>query len=159
MLIHDAAYKTLNGVKPSCIMYFLSIEKVNGNIRKHDSTKHLAYFYCTEKYEIIFDSIIYLAMLNIVPDVYSHKSTTNNFDGDLPLEKTINAQNVVILFTSFFDKSNNHYYYETLLEKNFHLIYKMLHYDKIEVSEGIDVNMEIVKRRRNNSEKQPCFRK
>ena len=35
----------------------------------------------------------------------------------------------------------------------------MLHYDKIEVSEGIDVNMEIVKRRRNNSEKQPCFRK
>ena len=116
-MIHDAAYKTLNGVKPSCIMYFLSIEKVNGNIRKHDSTKHLAYFYCTEKYEIIFDSIIYLAMLNIVPDVYSHKSTTNNFDGDLPLEKTINAQNVVILFTSFFDKSHNHYYYETLLEK------------------------------------------
>ena len=40
-----------------------------------------------------------------------------NSDGDLPLEKTLNMHNVVILIKSFFNKKCNHNYYIMFLEK------------------------------------------
>ena len=43
-----------------------------------------------------------------------------NSDDDLPLEKTLNMQNVVILIKLVFQKSHNHYYYEIFLEKCSH---------------------------------------
>ena len=39
-----------------------------------------------------------------------------NLGHDLPLEKTLSVQNVVILIKSVFNKNHN-YYYETFLEK------------------------------------------
>lgn len=40
-----------------------------------------------------------------------------NSDDYLPLEKTPNMHNVVALVKSVFNKNQNHYYYQTFLEK------------------------------------------
>ena len=72
----------------------------------------------------------------------------------LPLEKTMILHNVRILSKSVVDKNQNRYYYNIFLEKSYILInhlkimtinksfYKlqMLYYDRIDVSEDIDVN-------------------
>ena len=36
---------------------------------------------------------------------------------DLPLEETLNLHNVIILIKSVFNKDQNHYYYNSFLEK------------------------------------------
>ena len=54
--IYHATYKTSYDQKPFCIILY----KVDGYIRKHDSTKYLALFRSDEKYERIFDRIRYL---------------------------------------------------------------------------------------------------
>ena len=38
-------------------------------------------------------------------------------DDDLPLEKLIDMNNVVILIKSVLSENSNHYYYENVLEK------------------------------------------
>ena len=63
---------------------------------------------------------MYLIMLKSnISDVYSHKYTKIkiNSDNDLPLEKTINMQNVAIVIKSIFNKNHNYFYLEMLLEK------------------------------------------
>ena len=45
-----------------------------------------------------------------------------------------------LLIKSAFNKNQNHYYHEAFLEKCFCKQYKMLHYKRIVVSEGIDVS-------------------
>ena len=49
---------------------------------------------------------------------------SNNFaemkiqsNDDLPLEETLNLHNVIILIKSVFNKDQNHYYYNSFLEK------------------------------------------
>ena len=54
--IYHATCKTSYDQKPFCIILY----KVDGYIRKHDSTKYLALFRSDEKYERIFDRIRYL---------------------------------------------------------------------------------------------------
>ena len=51
-------------------------------------------------------------------DIYHHKYTKIkiNSDNDLPLEKTLNMNNVVILVKSIFSKNQNHCYYQQFLE-------------------------------------------
>ena len=53
-------------------------------------------------------------------DVYSHKymEIKINSDDDLPLEKSLNMENVVIFIRSAFNKNHNHYYYETFIGKS-----------------------------------------
>ena len=52
-------------------------------------------------------------------DFYSHNYTKIkiNLDDDLPFEKRLNVQNVVIIIKSVFNKNNNHYYYETFIQE------------------------------------------
>ena len=38
-------------------------------------------------------------------------------DNDLPLEETLTSSNVIILIKSVFNKDQNHYHYNTFLEK------------------------------------------
>ena len=38
-------------------------------------------------------------------------------DNDLPLEETLTSSNVIILIKSIFNKDQNHYHYNTFLEK------------------------------------------
>ena len=67
-------------------------------------------------------SLLLVMAKSNVAKVYSAKYTKNkmNSDDDLPLEKTLNMQNVVILIKLVFQKSHNHYYYEIFLEKCSH---------------------------------------
>ena len=53
------AYKTSYGANHLHIVF----NKGGGYIRKYDSNKCLALFYCNKKYEKIFDRISYLIML------------------------------------------------------------------------------------------------
>ena len=52
-------------------------------------------------------------------DFYSHNYTKIkiNLDDDLPFEKRLNVQNVVIIIKSVFNKNYNHYYYETFTQE------------------------------------------
>ena len=59
ILIYHAVYKTPYREKPLSIIF----KKVDGYIRKYDSTKYLALFHSDEKYERLFDRIRYLVML------------------------------------------------------------------------------------------------
>ena len=90
-------------------------------IRKYNGTKQLALIHFNEKYEIIFDRSRYLVILksNIL-DFYSHKYTKikQNSDHDLPQEKTLKIQNLIIFIKSVFKDNRDHYYYETFSEKS-----------------------------------------
>ena len=66
-------------------------EKVDGYVRKYDTTKFLGLFHSNEKYETIFEKIRYLVLLkNNVSDVYPHKYLKIKIDSDdgVLLEKT-----------------------------------------------------------------------
>ena len=56
-----------------------------------------------------------------------------NLDDDLPLNKTIEIDHVKIVVRAVFHE-NNKYYPQVFLN------IKVLHYDRIDISEGIDVN-------------------
>ena len=53
ILIYGVSYKTSCGAKPLCIIFY----KVDGYVRKYDSTKYLALFHYNKKYNIIFERI------------------------------------------------------------------------------------------------------
>ena len=78
-LIYDFAYKTPHGAKPFCIIF----DKVDGYIRKYDSTRYLESFYPDEKYERIFHMIGYVIMLKCnISDVYPYKYMKIKIDSD-----------------------------------------------------------------------------
>ena len=54
-----------------------------------------------------------------ISDVFNHKYTKIkiNLVNGLPLEKTLNKHNVVILIKTVFNEDCNHYYRHVLLEK------------------------------------------
>ena len=71
----------------------------------------------------------------------------------LYLEKTLTFHNVIILIKSVVNKNENNYYYNIFLEKGLYedkskthffkmnvCILQMLHFDRIDVSEGTDIN-------------------
>ena len=47
-----------------------------------------------------------------------------DLDDNLPLEKTLTMHNVAMLSKSVFNKNQNHYYYNVLLEKYFYKLAK-----------------------------------
>ena len=61
-----------------------------------------------------------------ISDIYSHKyaKIKNNSGDNLPLEKTSNMHNVVILIKTLFNENYNYYYYHVLLEKYSYKYYK-----------------------------------
>ena len=61
-----------------------------------------------------------------------------NSEDDLPLKKTIELYNMVIVVRSVFHEDNKYYPQDFLDECLYKL--KMLEYDQIDMSEGIDVN-------------------
>ena len=73
----------------------------------------ISLFYSSEKYKRKFDRIRYLMLKSNISDIYSHKymKIKSNSDNDLPLEKTLDMDNVVILIKSVLNKNHNHHYY------------------------------------------------
>ena len=93
-------------------------DKVDGFIIKdNDATKYLALF-GFEKYTAIYDKIRYLIGLKIsITYVFYHNYAKIKIDSDddLPLEKTLNLRDVIILIKTVFIKDQNHYYYNMFL--------------------------------------------
>ena len=107
-----------------CDIYFTYIlyGEIIEHIREHDCTKYLVLFHFDEKYERIFDRIRYLIILKSnISDIHSHQYTKIKISSgdDLPLEKTLNMHDLVILIKSVVNKNHNHYCYQVFL-KIFH---------------------------------------
>ena len=117
-------------------------DNIDRYIRKYNGTKSLTLFDSDAKYERCFDRVSYLIMLkNIYSSVYFQKfvKTKINSDNNLPLEKTLNIQNVVILVNSVFSKNQNYYYYQVFLKTCSDNV-KMLYFNRIDASKDIDSN-------------------
>ena len=73
-----------------------------------------------EKYDAIYNRISYLTSLkSSITYIFSHyflKIKVDSYDS-LPIEKILTLHNVIILVKSVLNKNQNHYYYETFLEK------------------------------------------
>ena len=82
------------------------IKSLRKIFRKYDRTKDLASFTSDEKYNKIFDR---MSKSNIL-DFYFIKNMKIriNSDDDLPLEKTLNIHNVLILIRALLNKDYNH---------------------------------------------------
>ena len=87
-----------------------------GFIRDYDGTKYLVLFRL-EKYDAIYDRIRYLIGLHFS---YNYAKIKLDSDDDLHLEETLTSSNVIILIKSDFNKDQNHYHYNTFLEKYSH---------------------------------------
>ena len=73
----------------------------------------------SEKYVKILSRIKYLIRLK--RDIscvvsYNYAKIKIDSDDNLPLEKTLNMYNILILIKSVFNKNHNHYYYQKFLE-------------------------------------------
>ena len=113
-MIYDAVYKTSYGAKPLRIVF----DKVVGYIRKYDKTRYLAIFHSNEKHERIFDRIRYLIMFKSnISDIYLIYSEIETNSDNLPLEKIISMNNLIIFIKFNFNENHNHYYYKVFLEK------------------------------------------
>ena len=120
ILIYIVAYKIPYGSKDLHVIF----NKVEGYIRKYDKTRYLALFHSDKNCQRFFDRIRYHLMLKYnISEVYSHKFMESkvNSDDNLPLEKSLDMHNVIILTDSVFHENYNQYYYQEVLE---HCSYK-----------------------------------
>ena len=103
------------GTKPLRIRF----GRVNGFIRVYDGTKYLVLF-GLEKYDTIYNRIRYPMWVKsgityVIPYNYE-RIKVDSYDF-LPLEKTLTLYNLIIDIKSVFNKDQDHYYYNTFLEK------------------------------------------
>ena len=117
ILIYDISYKTLIGTKPLHIRF----DKIDEFIKIYDGTRYLVLF-IPEKYNAIYNKIRYLiSQKNGITYVISRnyvKIKVDSYDS-LPVEETLTFHNIIIYIKSVWDKDKdqNHYYYDTFLEK------------------------------------------
>ena len=97
-----------------------------------------------EKYYAIYKRIRCLtSQKSVITYVFSHNNAKIKVDSldSLPLEKTLTSYDFIILIKSVFNKDKNSCYYHIYSLRNVHINnINMLYYDKIDVSEGIDIN-------------------
>ena len=100
---------------------------------------HITLFHSDENLkQKIYRAKSIITLKNNVSDIYSHKYSKIkiNLDYDLPLEKTEDTANVVILIKSIFNENHNYNCSEMFLKK----MYEIIDYDRVDISQGIDVN-------------------
>ena len=118
----------------------IRFEKVDGIVRVDDETRCLALL-DPEKYDAVCNGIRWIMIQKVVLYMLFLIIMPYDSNGSLPLGKTLNLHNVIILIKSVFDKDENNYYYDIFLEKNVHINnVDMLFCDRIDVSHQIDVN-------------------
>ena len=121
----------------------IKFNKIDGFVRVYDGTRYIVLF-GAEKYDSIYNKVrYYIGIKGGTTYVFSHNYARFKVDSYdfLLLEKTFNFHNVKKLIKSVCNKDKNNCYYNILLEKrSYKNIIDMLHYDRIEVSEGIDIN-------------------
>ena len=121
----------------------IKFNKIDGFVRVYVGTRYIVLF-GAEKYDSIYNKVrYYIGIKGGITYVFSHNYARFKVDSYdfLLLEKTFNFHNVKKLIKSVCNKDKNNCYYNILLEKrSYKNIIDMLHYDRIEVSEGIDIN-------------------
>ena len=121
-MVYDISCKTLIGAKPLRIRF----DKVDGSVRVYDDTRYLVLF-GPEKYYAICNKIRYLInQKSGITYVNSHNYARIKVDSydSLPQEKSLTLHNVVILIKSVFNKNQNPYYYNVILERWSHRLPK-----------------------------------
>ena len=81
----------------------------------------------SRKHDAIYNRIRYLISLkNSITYVISHYNAKIKVDfyDSLPIEKTLALHNVIIPIKSVLNKEQNHYYYNTFLEKRLNQLAK-----------------------------------
>ena len=121
----------------------IKFNKIDGFLRVYDGTRYIVLF-GAEKYDSIYNTVrYYIGIKGGITYVFSHNYARFKVDSYkfLLLERTFNFHNVKKLIKSVCNKDKNNCYYNILLEKrSYKNIIDMLHYDRIDVSEGIDLN-------------------
>ena len=132
----------------------IRFDKVNGIVRVYDGTRYLVLF-GPEKHDAIFNRIRYLisqkgGITYIISHAYG-RIKVDSYD-HFSLEEIRTFHNVTILIKSILKKDKNSCHYNMFLEKGsnknksytqfsfeINVCIKMLYYNRIYVSEGIDV--------------------
>ena len=103
------------GAKPSRIRF----DKIDGFIKIYDRTRYLISF-DSERYDAIYDRIRYLIKekRGITYNISYNFARIRIYQyNSLPLEKTLNFHNDLILIKSVVIKNKNNCYYNMILEK------------------------------------------
>ena len=106
----------MTGAKSSWIIF----SKVDEFITDYDGTKCLVVLFGLEKYNAIYDRIRYLTGLksDFTCNYFHNYAKIKIYsDDDLPLEKTLNLHNAVIIIKSVLNENENHKYCNIFLEK------------------------------------------
>ena len=97
----------------------ISFDKMDEFIRVYDGTRCLVLF-GTEKYDALYNRIGYrLGVKSSITYEFSHNHAKikNDLFDSLPPEETLTFHNVIIHINPVLNKDQNHYYYNTFLEK------------------------------------------
>ena len=123
--------------------------RINGYFEEINGNKYLTLVSINEseekirKYEELRITKIWDLIRSVTKksDDHDEKHMKINFDShnELPLNKTIKIAVMVIVIRAIFYE-NNKYCPQVVLDECLYKIQKLLYYDRIEVSEGIDVN-------------------
>ena len=96
-----------------------SFDKIEGFIRVYDGTRYLVLF-GPENYDDIYSRIRYfISQKRGIRYAFSHyypKIKVDSYD-TLPIEKIFTLDNVIMHIKWVLNKDQNHYYYNTFLEK------------------------------------------
>ena len=136
-------YVKINSVNP----LYIIISKTDGSIEEKSGNKHLT-FASTDKnkevlkkYTKLWDKTKKLTdKVDDKPGEYEkdYMKIKFNSDDDLPLNRILKLHNLTIVVSSVFQE-NGKYYPQVFLDECLYEL-QMLEYDRIDISEGIDIN-------------------
>ena len=143
--LKDSKYVKINSVIPLYIMF----NRINGYFEEINGNKYLTLVSINESEEKIrkYEELRIIKIRDLIRSVtkksddHDEKHMKTKFDSDdkLPLNKTIKIPVMVIVIRAIFYE-NNKYCPQVVLDECLYKILKMLYYDRIDVSEGIDIN-------------------
>ena len=97
--------------------HYVLFVKVVGFAGIYDGTRYLVLF-ADEKFDLICDKIRYLmGVKSGITYAFSHNNAKNKVDScdSLPLEKTVDFQNIMIHINPIWHKDQNPYYYDIII--------------------------------------------
>ena len=139
-------YKNIYSVNP----LYLIIAHTNEYIEEKDTNKYLIFDSTDENKELLKKyNDVWNGIKDKIKEVNSNECDYEknymkikfNFDDDLPLDKPLKFHNMTIIIRFGFEEDGK-LYLQLFLDDTFYElnIFKMLEYDRIDISEGVDVN-------------------
>ena len=148
LTIKDLKYVKINSVNP----LYLIFNKVNGYFEEINGNKHLSLVPTNESKEKIKKyGELWSKIRDLIRSITKNSGDYDetymkikfNSDNEFPLNKTIEVACMIIVVRATFYE-NNKDYLQVFLDECLYELYKnnikMLYYDRINISEGIDVN-------------------